>query len=60
MIYRDGDERRTSASSVKLFDALNKSVMPASAEMDSFMNHVLLDTPLDETFDLNYLGVLPE
>lgn len=60
MIYRDGDERRTSVSSVKLFDALNKSVMPASAEMDSFMNHVLLDTPLDETFDLNYLGVLPE
>nr|WP_288796051.1 zinc dependent phospholipase C family protein [uncultured Mogibacterium sp.] len=60
MIYRDGDERRTSVSSVKLFDTLNKSVMPASAEMDSFMNHVLLDTPLDETFDLNYLGVLPE
>ncbi len=56
MIYREDPEPRAMECNGRMFDALNKAVTTASTELDAFMNYMLLDEPLDEFFNRNYLG----
>jgi hypothetical protein len=57
MIYFEKPEAKLTETNKKLFDALNKAVMTASTELDAFLNCLLLDKPLSETFEVNYLGI---
>lgn len=57
MIYFEKPESKAAECNKKLFNTLNKAVLNAASEMDAFMDSLLLDKPLADVFQVNYLGV---
>jgi len=58
MIVQDQECREALKSSVRLFDALNKSVMDTSVELDHLMDSILIGAPASERLQPDYLGIV--